>query len=879
MSKKLIYLICFEFVLSLVLANSANAADPNLVGWWRFNEGSGTIATDSSGYERHGVLVDGPQWVDGVHGSALEFDAGNHVAVPGYEGILGSHPRTTCAWINVAKTSASIITWGPAGSGTKWVMRTHNGPASLRIECGQSNTYGTTDLVDGEWHHVAAVLEDDGSPDVSEILLYVDGVVDEILGGTGRLVNTASGIECRIAYDLNNTGRVYQGLIDDVRIYDRALSADEIQALIQNPGGTVAQALRPDPADGALHKDTWVILKCLPGDFAVSHDVYFGDNFDDVNDSLEATFQGNLAVASFTLGFPGFAYPDGLVPGTTYYWRIDEVNDAEPNSPWKGNVWSFMVPPKTAYKPIPSDGAKFIDPNGSLSWTAGSNAKLHTVYFGDNFDDVNSASGGPFQGTTIYSPGLLAMGKTYYWRVDESDVQTIHRGKVWSFTTTTPGGGLKGEYYNNMTLSGLPILTRIDPGVDFILGTGSPAPNVVNEDGFSVRWRGEVEAVFSEDYTFYTRTDDGSRLWLNDQLIVDKWAWVNTVADARSKPIQLVAGERYSIRMEWYNEDEDAEAHLLWESASQPKGAIPTAALSLPIRASSAKPSNGAVDVKQMQILKWSPGDAAVSHQVYFGTDREAVRNADTGSAEYKGTRDLGAQTYDPGKLEWKTTYYWRVDEVNNVNPDSPWIGSLWSFTTADFLIIDDFEDYDVGENQIWYAWHDGLGFGTPGTDPYYAGNGTGSAVGWDDTPSYTEETIVHGGNQSMPLFYDNNKQGFFKYSEAELTLTYPRDWTENGVNMLTIWFRGNSDNAAEPLYVALNGSAVVSHDNPDAALITDWTEWNIDLQAFADQGVNLANVNTIALGLGNRNNPLVGGSGTMYFDDIRLYRPPEPAP
>ncbi len=123
-----------------------------------------------------------------------------------------------------------------------------------------------------------------------------------------------------------------------------------------------------------------------------------------------------------------------------------------------------------------------------------------------------------------------------------------------------------------------------------------------------------------------------------------------------------------------------------------------------------------------------------------------------------------------------------------------------------------------------------------------------------------------------MPLAYDNS----VGYSEATLTLTYPRDWTEKGVNTLTIWFRGDSANAAETLYVALNGSAVVSNDNPDAAQAGSWTEWSIPLQAFADQGVNLAHVNTIAIGLGNRNNPVAGGSGTMYFDDIRLY-PPAP--
>jgi hypothetical protein len=97
---------------------------------------------------------------------------------------------------------------------------------------------------------------------------------------------------------------------------------------------------------------------------------------------------------------------------------------------------------------------------------------------------------------------------------------------------------------------------------------------------------------------------------------------------------------------------------------------------------------------------------------------------------------------------------------------------------------------------------------------------------------------------------------------------------------VLSIWFQGVASNTAESLYVAINGNAVVTHDNPNAAQLDQWTEWTIDLQRFADQGVNLANVNTIALGLGNKKNPVAGGSGTMYFDDIRLYRPPpEPGP
>ncbi|MHC4538070.1 MAG: hypothetical protein ACYS6K_29430, partial [Planctomycetota bacterium] len=179
---------------------------------------------------------------------------------------------------------------------------------------------------------------------------------------------------------------------------------------------------------------------------------------------------------------------------------------------------------------------------------------------------------------------------------------------------------------------------------------------------------------------------------------------------------------------------------------------------------------------------------------------------ADSASLELKGSGNLGSESYNPGQLEWNTTYYWRVDEANNANADSPWTGPLWSFTTANFLIIDDIESYNdidegvEGSNRIYNAWVDGL------VDPAKGG----SQVGHLEPPFY-EETIVHNGNKSMPITYDNA----VGKSEATLTLTSNRDWTVKGVNTLTIWFRGNSDNSAETLYVVLNGSAVVTNDNP----------------------------------------------------------------
>jgi len=196
----------------------------------------------------------------------------------------------------------------------------------------------------------------------------------------------------------------------------------------------------PVPADGAMIMDTWVNLSWTPANFAVTNDVYMGDNFDDVSNGTGDTFRGSQDTLFYFAGFAGGAYPDGLVNGMTYYWRIDGVNDANPNSPLKGDVWSFTVQPKTAYSPDPAAGSEFVDLNVKLSWTPGYGAKLHTVYFGEDFDAVSNATGGTASGLTTYNPGPLKMAKTYYWRVDESDGFETVKGQVWSFTTRWSSG-------------------------------------------------------------------------------------------------------------------------------------------------------------------------------------------------------------------------------------------------------------------------------------------------------------------------------------------------------------------------------------------------------------------------------------------------------
>ena len=239
--------------------------------------------------------------------------------------------------------------------------------------------------------------------------------------------------------------------------------------------------------------------------------------------------------------------------------------------------------------------------------------------------------------------------------------------------------------------------------------------------------------------------------------------------------------------------------------------------------------------------------------------------NATTASPEYVGSKAPGSESHDPGRLNWHASYYWRVDAVYSTNTVK---GLVWGFTTADFLSIDDFESYtdnDADGEAVWQTWIDGFGLAD-----------NGAQVG-NLMPPYCEQNVVHSGLQSMPLFYENVDG--VQNSEATLSLTATRDWTAEGVGQLSLWFQGSSVNAAEPMYVAVSNSGgvpvIIANDDPEAALARVWTQWVIPLQAFADQGINLSNVDTFAIGLGNKANAAApGGSGKVLVDDIRLYRP-----
>jgi hypothetical protein len=706
--------ICFiYFVLILYLASNTQA---DLVGQWQFEGNLNDISGNGNDATAQGdAVIDN----DPERGLIAVLDgSGDYLEIPHSNSLnITSDQITLTSWVYFDDVSggpeivlAKIVQEGqhsaPYFAYNLCILSNGTPRFFLTTSGTQRRLPGSPDFVSGRWYHMA------GTYDGSEMILYVDGEVSATMNATGDI----NGYDTPLFLGINGArGEPMAGKIDDVRIYDNALEQVDIQALMLQVGGGYPYAMAMNPEDGAIHEDTWINISWRPGDYAVSHDIYIGDNFDDVNTGAEHTFQGNQTDEFIVAGFPGFPFPDGLVPGTTYYWRIDEVNETEPNSPWKGPVWSFSIPPKTAYFPDPTDGAESVNLNVELSWTPGFGAKLHTVYFGETLEEVDNATGGSPQGTANFNPGTLKMAGTYYWRVDEFDIFETHKGDIWSFTTE---GG---------------------------------------------------------------------------------------VANPR--------------------------------------------------------PAKGAVDVTQTPVLTWTPG-LGVTHEIYFGTDASAL--------EKKADDSLGSESYEPGQLEWNTTYYWRVDEANSANSDSPWTGPLWSFTTANFLIIDDFESYndleppDPASNRIWNTWIDGW------EDPT-----NGSIVGNDII--LTEQVIVHSGYQAMP--YEYNDSGLTKYSEATANINdigITQDWTIKGVEVLSLWFRGARENDPETMYVALSNAngptAVVYHDNSDVTLINKWTQWNIPLQVFADEGVDLTSINAISIGFGNKNNPQPGGTGMMHFDDIRLY-------
>ncbi len=338
MRTKAVFLSLSILMTYLALTGAAAGADPSLVGWWRFDEGSGDVAVDSSSYGNNGSLQNGPKWAVGKISKCLELDGVDDcVAVPHNPILCVDKEVTAMAWIKAARYIA------PNGESWQGIIGKQEGQRSYNLYTEATGVlhfstagYGglsTAHVPLNEWVHACAMIR--GGVQA----YYVNGEAGGTAGSGITLPGTADTATLYIGRTNEGAMRSFLGMIDDVRIYNRALSQEEVQTAMIGTLGTSAGA--PVPADGESDVPRDSVLAWSPGEFAKTHDVYFGTVFDDVN---MASRTSPLAVLA-SQGQDVNSYdPTGLLTyGQTYYWRVDEVNAPPDSTVFKGSVWSFTV--------------------------------------------------------------------------------------------------------------------------------------------------------------------------------------------------------------------------------------------------------------------------------------------------------------------------------------------------------------------------------------------------------------------------------------------------------------------------------------------------------------------------------------------------------
>ncbi|UCG56076.1 MAG: discoidin domain-containing protein [Phycisphaerales bacterium] len=466
--------------------------------------------------------------------------------------------------------------------------------------------------------------------------------------------------------------------------------------------------------------------------------------------------------------------------------------------------------PRTALYPNPADEEPDAPRDVVLDWAPGASADKHDVYFGTDFGSVSQATrtvdpNNVYKGRQdpnhypVSGTIRLDLGKTYYWRIDEVTADsTVDPGNVWSFTAepvaypieqvlasaSSSDVGMGAE--NTVNGSGLDndLHSRASSTM-WLSSADGPQPSWIEYEFDKVYklqemwvWNYNGELILSgyglENVTIQYSTDGTDYKKFGDTHEFDKapgtdgYAHDTTIVfgGVPAKYVRITANSNWGGPI--YTQYGLSEVRFFY----------------IPVRARVVNPTNGAADVPLDVALDWRPGREAASHEVYFSTNRSAVIDGTAPSVAVSDT------SYDPGSLELGETYYWKVNEVNDAESPRFLEGDLWSFSTIECFIVEDFESYtdDLG-NRIFQTWLDGVGYSQPA--PGYPGNNTGSAVGYAQSP-FMEQTIVYDGGQSMPFGYNNTgADGKSLYSETGRTWELAQDWTRKNVQALTLYVRG----------------------------------------------------------------------------------------
>ena len=544
--------------------------------------------------------------------------------------------------------------------------------------------------------------------------------------------------------------------------------------------------------------------------------------------------------------------------------------------------------PSLARNPVPEDGMADVLRDSVLSWSSGQYPSTHNLYFGETAEDVNTATVADASGSaTSFDPGRLEFGKTYFWRVDEVNTsadKTVHRGNIWSFEVEPHAIPIPGSTITVTASSVANDFSTADKAVD---GSGLEADS--------------THGISSEDMWFTAAVDldpwiqfefegvkqlDSMRVWNSNSSAEVAIGWgVKDVEIAYS-----VDGESWDV-LEGATQFSRATSSPTYDAfdviafggvpakyvrlniSSNWGGILMSYSLSevqfdmIPAQARTPEPADGAAGIVPNAVVAWRAGREAGQHTVYVSEDQAAVAD---GSASTL-TSSTNSADLSPLDLGMGTTYYWRVDEVNEAEATTVWPGPVWSFSTMAALVVEDFESYgNVSPDRPFQAWLDGFGYSSDEFFPTaYGGNGTGAGIGHDiwslSSPHYdgdimeTSNTIA-GSGQAMPFYYGNTGG---TASETQHTFSPPQDWTVGAAQTLSIAFHGAAGNTGT-LYVKINGVKLTYPRDASNIAIGAWQAWNIDLSTVS---TNLASVTDMAIGVDGS-----GASGMVLIDDIRLH-------
>jgi len=673
MRSRLVFLLGVVGVLSL-----ASVAQADLIGWWALDDGTGTIAKDSSGNGNNGAFSGSPVWVAGRLGGALRFDGGSHLDCGSSATLRVAGPITIACWVNPSVLSGEQAF---AGRSAEYALKASGSTLRFTTPGILDHTSTRSTLTANTWQHVAATFTPGKAGD--GLIFYINGVETDRMTASNMNAGTGPFLIANNQWDERLTG-----MLDDVQVYNEILPGGEIAKLMK--GLKTGAAENPAPEDEAADVIHDIVLGWTAGEFAATHDVYFGTTFADVNDAG----RGDPRDVLVSQGQAGTAYKpaDLLEYGQTYYWRVDEVNAAPDNTIFKGPVWSFTVEP-------------FGYPIGNVTATASSQSR---------------ADGGPEN--TVNGSGLNA-----------DDQHSVNLSQMWISSNAKPHW-IQYEFDRIYKLHELWVWNS-NQVVETFVGFG--AKDVTIEYSTD----GQTWVVLEGPHVFARAT--GAATYT-----------ANTIVDLAGVEARFV---RLTIDSNW-------------GGITQQVSLSEVRFFQVPVRAREPKPADGGSDVLLTASMDWRPGREATSHRVFFGEDGEKV------AAGAVAPSIVTEHSYTPAPMTFGTKYFWRVDEIGEAGT---YEGSVWSFTSQEFAPLDDFEGYTDDEgSRIYEHWLDGI------ADPAYGG----STVGYMTAP-FAEQSIVHGGSQSMPLEYDNTKAPYF--SEAVLEFDSPQNCTGSAASEVCVWTRG----------------------------------------------------------------------------------------